>query len=176
MWVPRGSRRETRSPVHIPPPTSRTSASSRLVDTPPYSSVGSGRDLTHGGALAVDSTIQSGRGLRPQHGAQPRGRALWHAKQQYPGHAHRSLPGDSTWALKSCASACGHAFPARRARVGIAPGSSPMATTTAVRCAVRMLYTSLWLELSGPGKCCSRRSCRMVYRDTARKRRNVGRP
>jgi hypothetical protein len=53
---------------------------------------------------------------------------------------------------------------------------SPMATTTAVRCAVRMLYTSLWLELSGPGKCCSRRSCRMVYPDTARKRHNVGRP
>jgi hypothetical protein len=46
----------------------------------------------------------------------------------------------------------------------------------AVRCAVRMLYTSLWLALSGPSKCCSRRSCRMVYPDIARIRHNVGRP
>jgi hypothetical protein len=56
------------------------------------------------------------------------------------------------------------------------PPPSPRETATAVRCAVRMLYTSLWLQLSGPGKCCSQRSSRMVYPDTARKRHNVGRP
>ena len=46
----------------------------------------------------------------------------------------------------------------------------------AVSCAARMLYTSLWLALSGPSKYCSRRSCRMDYPDIARRRHNVGRP